>query len=170
MDMLSIYRCNLRLQALYTTLIDIDEERPGEEEEQAAGGQEYPSTLQLNLIKPLFAVLSSLSKFNALIENIVDVDRLRKKDSVLGTKWVQVRPSLTPNLFELYKGLEETVSKMNQEKAAAFKLLNLDKKAVLHIENNDLRGHHFRITKKTYGSVKNMGKLVKVLTTLHRSL
>ena len=76
MDLLAIYRCNLHLQSMQITLIDMEDP---------------DGVIKEAILDSLFQISGALSKYNALVENIVDVQRLKSKDNVLGTKWVQVK-------------------------------------------------------------------------------
>ena len=144
-DMLSIYRCILRLESIHDAL------------------QNDNCALIENLLAPLAKVIADLAKFKFLVEDLVDMERLKSKDRSFGTKWVQVRPSFSPMLSQVHSSIEETLPYISQEKTVVSKLLKIDAKQV-HIENNSIHGYHFRVTKKNHGSLKNLGEVVSVIS------
>ena len=75
-DMLSIYRCIFKLKSILSELND-----------RGRDNMEDFHDLKGNIIDPLDKHILGVAKFNSLVEELIDTDRLNRKDNRLGTKW-----------------------------------------------------------------------------------
>jgi len=145
MDMLTVYRAALRLQACCALAKDRWPPSSSSSSSSAAG----PAVLL-----GMEACSKDLSKFMALVEELVDSESLkasssgrRSEGSLWGNKWVQVRPSMSPELEKLATQLSVLRGEILAEHKRAAQVAGVDLKQ-MHLERSAVHGLHLRVTKK----------------------
>ena len=144
LDMLTVYRAALRLQAC--SALAKDRWIPSSSSSSSA-------TAPVVLLG-MEACSKDLSKFMALVEELVDSESLkasssgrRSEGSLWGNKWVQVRPSMSPELEKLATQLSILRGEILVEHKRAAQVAGVDLKQ-MHLERSAVHGLHLRVTKK----------------------
>ncbi|KAJ1414120.1 muts domain V-domain-containing protein [Ochromonadaceae sp. CCMP2298] len=141
-DLLAIYRCVLRVKSIAQQLAAADPPdvatAPG-----VMGFVQMAEELQQSSV--------GFDNFIALVEEVVDVSRMAAgrggEGALWNDRWLRVRPDFDPELQRLHAALDVLQTSMGAELRRVVGAAKADAKTVL-VENSDVHGPHFRVTKK----------------------
>lgn len=165
-DLITLYRGIIRLKAITKQLKDLEKGGQGND------GDAMQTERAVYMLPVAEKSIKTLEKFLALVEELVDAAALSRKGGgegsgeavgwkrarLTGERWIQVRPTFTPEMGRVHGEMSKSLDQMDLERLRVVKATDLDQKAV-HLEANSVQGIHFRVTKKdTSKATKKLGK------------
>ncbi|KAM6492493.1 DNA mismatch repair protein [Amanita muscaria] len=127
-DVVRVYQAILKLPGIIETLENIELD------------QECVQLLNEIYVQTLRGCQESLEKYGEMVEQTLDLDELDHHNYV-------IKPDHDPRLRELSKRLTHVRDGLDQEHRAIGKDLGLELDKKLHLENNQVYGYCFRLTK-----------------------
>ncbi|PFH50486.1 hypothetical protein AMATHDRAFT_75571 [Amanita thiersii Skay4041] len=124
-DVVRVYQVVLKLPGLIEALGDVQ-----------TGSGEATTLLEETYLKSLREYLSNLEKYSEMVEQTLDLEELDNHNYV-------IKPDYDPKLRELAKKL----SQVYKEHGAVGRDLEMELDKKLHLENNQVYGYCFRLTK-----------------------
>jgi DNA mismatch repair ATPase MutS len=146
LDLLAVYRSVTRLRSIEKVFDEILVTKSNED---------------VYLIAQVSDCNTKMGKYMAMVEQIVDGDALlnhRRTDRIKGDKWIQVRPSFTPELQALNISIKALHQDMVSECQRVSKQTGLEYPKQIHLEMNSIQGIHLRVTKKDTTKLKKLEK------------
>ncbi|TFK39373.1 DNA mismatch repair protein MSH2 [Crucibulum laeve] len=128
-DVVRIYQVVLKLPGLIDALDGVQSEH-----------ETYIQLVEETYLKPLREYNLSLSKYSEMVEQTLDLDQLDHHNFV-------IKPDYDPRLQELSKKLTEVRDGLDEEHADVGRDLELELDKKLHLENSQVYGYCFRLTK-----------------------
>ncbi|CAM9231946.1 unnamed protein product, partial [Pylaiella littoralis] len=150
--LLGVYRAVMRLSSIAGALDDAIEGSDEDGNDRESG----PLLLRKRIISPLQKVVSDLSKFQSLCEEVIDLDHLQESAG----KQVRVRPQFHTEL----QRLGQELSHASRDMMDVVEDVEKDSKAPagrIKLEFNAVHSNHLRVTKKDQALV---GKCKAALT------
>ncbi|KIM42345.1 hypothetical protein M413DRAFT_444770 [Hebeloma cylindrosporum] len=137
-DVVRVYQVVLKLPGMIETLTAV---QPEEDESGV-------SLIEETYLKPLKECETNLEKYGEMVEQTLDLKELEGHNYV-------IKPEYDPRLLELAEKMGEVRDGLDEEHEKTGKDLGLELDKKLHLENNQVYGYCFRLTKN---DAKNLSK------------
>ncbi|RDB16061.1 DNA mismatch repair protein msh-2 [Hypsizygus marmoreus] len=128
-DVVRVYQVVIKLPGLIEALEGVQTEK-----------EEYSALVEEVYLQSLREYQGSLSKYGEMVEQTLDLDELDHHNYV-------IKPDYDPKLKELAAKLAEVRDGLDEEHQDVGRDLDIDLDKKLHLENNQVYGYCFRVTK-----------------------
>ncbi|KAJ2912918.1 hypothetical protein MD484_g7501, partial [Candolleomyces efflorescens] len=136
-NVVRVYQMILKLTGLIQELANTTEEY-----------ENFAELVEEQYLKPLKEAETSLSKYSEMVEQTIDLEELDRHNYV-------IKPDYDPQLEALAQTISKVRDGLDEEHAEIGEELNLELDKKLHLENNQVYGYCFRLTKN---DAKNLPK------------
>jgi hypothetical protein len=145
-DMLDVYRACMRISKICGTL---QEMQPGDDQLRAAVAEKF--------LTPLKKVHNDMEKFRALVEELVDVERL----NTYGLGSIRVKSSFSELLATLDAQLDEMKMTMEEQRTSVARQIGMDEERV-KLERTIVHGYFLRVTKRDQNQLRKLPDCVTI--------
>ncbi|KAG6841000.1 hypothetical protein C0991_002780 [Blastosporella zonata] len=145
-DVVRVYQVVIKLPGLIEALEGIQTEN-----------EEHTAFVEEIYLKPLKECNVSLGKYGEMIEHTLDLEELDNHNYV-------IKPDYDPKLQDLAEKLTKTRDGLDKEHREVGKDLSLELDKKLHLENNQVYGYCFRLTKNDAKAINKNKKYIELGT------
>ncbi|KAG6917777.1 hypothetical protein DXG01_001182 [Tephrocybe rancida] len=128
-DVVRVYQVVIKLPGLIEALEGVQTDEEG-----------HTALVEETYLKPLKEYEASLGKYGEMVEQTLDLDELDNHNYV-------IKPDYDPKLQDLAEKLSKTRDGLDKEHREVGKDLSIELDKKLHLENNQIYGYCFRLTK-----------------------